>query len=243
MARTKLRQLEQIKSSFTYDDQLNMGPGAEAQPSATIGSSQAIVSTTANTIVVAADLAAEGVNADDKAVISGSASNDGEYTITAISYSAPNTTLTVEETIASPGGADGNVQVQADDTKNLSRDLDFIRTQLRKLNGTANWYDEPLADDTVNYELVTGSAVSAGTDVVLGSDFDAGEPYTLKVFLNGQLLLPSSVSSNVVVSENDYIERNASQPVGLGEIGNRVSFAFDLEATDIVQFKWSKQAS
>ena len=41
MTRTRLRQLEQVRSSFTYDDGLNSGdsagPGAEGQPGGSIG--------------------------------------------------------------------------------------------------------------------------------------------------------------------------------------------------------------
>jgi hypothetical protein len=251
MARTRLRQVEQIRNSLTYDDQLNSGDsavaGAEGQPGTNIGANNAIVSTTTSTIVVAQNLIILGANADDLVTIAGSTSNDDTYIITSLSYSAPNTTITVvgtglNGTILSAGGASGNAQVKVDSGKNLRRDLDFIRTQLRKLNQKPNWFDDPLADPTENYELKTGTAYAANTDIILsgGKTFDAGEPYTFKVYLNGQLMLPSTVSSNVVVLSHDYIERDSTQPVGIGEVGDRVRFVFDIENTDILQFKWAK---
>ena len=214
MARTRLRQVEQVKNSFSYDDQLNMGnssgPGTEGQSSDSVGSSNAIVSTTTSTIVVAEDLATLGLNAEDQVTISGSASNDDTYIITGVSFSSPNTTLTVNGTglagtTLAAGAASGNAQAKVDPEKNLLRDLDFIRTQLRKLTQKTNWYDTPLQDATENFELVTGSAITAGTDIILSSSltFDAGEPYTFKVYLNGVLQLPSTVAANVVTTAND----------------------------------------
>lgn len=251
MARTRLRQVEQIKSSFSYDDQLNSGDlagvGAEGQPSANIGANNAIVTTSTSTIVVAQNLITLGLNADDHVTIAGSASNDDTYIITSLSYSSPNTTITVNSiglngTTLSAGGASGNAQAKVDAEKNLQRDLDFIRTQLRKLNQTTNWYDDPLADPSAKFELKTGTAYVAGTDIILSASetFDAGEPYTFKVYMNGQLMLPSTVSSNVVIISNDYTERSGAGPVGLGEVGDRVRFTFDIEAIDKIQFKWTK---
>lgn len=251
MTRTRLRQVEQIRNSFAYDDNLNMGNSAggavEGQSGAFIGANNAIVSTTTTTIVVAEDLVSLGINADDQVTITGSASNDDTYIITGISFSTPNATITVNPTglggtTLAAGGASGNAQANIDDHKNLSRDLDFIRTQLRKLTQKTNWYDDPLDDPTENFELVTGSAVSAGTEIILSGSktFDAGEPYTFKVYVNGVLQLPSTVSSNVVTISNDYTERDSTQPVGVGETGDRVAFTFDIIEDDLIQFKWSK---
>ncbi len=251
MTRTRLRQVEQVRNSVAYDDDLNMGNSAgaavEGQSGAVIGADNAIVSTTTSTIVVAQDLDVLGLNADDQVTISSSASNDDTYIITGVSFSSPNTTITVNGTglngtSLAAGAASGNAQALVDDHKNLSRDLDFIRTQLRKLTGQTNWYDDPASDATENFELITGSNVSAGTDIILGSSktFDAGEPYTFKVYLNGVLQLPSTVSSNVVTTSNDYTERDSTQPVGTSETGDRFRFTFDIDDTDLIQIKWAK---
>lgn len=251
MARTRLRQVEQVRNSFSYDDTLNMGnsagPGVEGQPGDSVGANNAIVSTTASTIVVAQDLVVLGLNVDDEVTVTGTASSNDTYVITGVSFSTPNTTITINPTglggtTFGNEGAVGSAQAKVDAEKNLLRDLDFIRTQLRKLTQKTNWYDDPLNDPTENYELVTGSAISAGTDIILSSSktFDAGEPYTFKVYLNGVLQLPSTVSSNVVTTSNDYDERDSTQPVGLGETGDRIRFNFDIDDTDLIQFKWAK---
>lgn len=242
MARTRLRQLEQIRNSLAYDDNLNMA-AAEGQADSTIGTPAAvIVSFTTSTIVVEGDYINAGANKDDSITVASASINNGTYKITNLSYNSglDETTVTVSSTLTAGAGS-GNATLKIDLNKNLRRDLDHIRTQLRLLGQTTNWYDPPMASDSVNYQLVTGSAIAAGTDIVLTSDFDAGEPYTLKVYVNGVLMMPSTVVSNAVSTAYDYEERDSSQPVGTSEVGTRVRFNFSLVASDIVQFKWTKK--
>lgn len=252
MARTRLRQVEQVKNSLAYDDQLNMGnsagPGVEGQAGDNVGNDNAIVSTTTSTIVVAQNLLELGLNADDEITISTSTSNDDTYIVTGVSFSSPNTTITVNGTglggtVLSAGGASGNAQAKVDAEKNLLRDLDFIRTQLRKLTQKTNWYDDPLDDAAENYQLKTGDAYGANAEIILadGKTFDAGEPYTFHVYLNGVLQLPSTVTANVVTTANDYAERDSTQPVGTDETGDRIAFTFPIDDTDLIQFKWAKE--
>lgn len=243
MARTRLRQLEQIRNSLSYNDNLNMS-SAENQPGNSIGStSGTLVSFTTSTIVVPGNyVTANGANSSDRIAVSGSTSNDGTYDITNISYDGGlnQTTVTVSATLVSEVGA-GTASFTTDPNKNLRRDLDHIRTQLRLLNRTANWYDPPTEHDAAHYELKTGTAYSAGTDIVLASQFDAGQPYTLKVFVNGLLMLASTVVANAVTVSYDYVERNATQPVGMTELGDRIRLNFDIVASDLLQFKWTKK--
>jgi hypothetical protein len=43
-----------------------------------------------------------------------------------------------------------------------------------------------------------------------------------------------------VVISNDYTERDSTQPVGVGEVGDRIRFAFDVDNSDLIQLKWTK---
>ena len=245
MARTRLRQVEQIRSSFSFDDDLNMGAAAEGQPGDSVGANNTIVSFgTTSTLQVAEDLTALGLNVGDDIVVAGSMNNDGTYKIVSLSFSNPNTTVTVEGTPFLVEAAQGTAQATVDTDKNIARDLDYIRSQIKLLNQTANWYDPPAADPTENYEIITGDDRSAGYEFILSDSltFDAGLPYTFRVYLNGQLLLPSTVSSNIVTVQNDYTEKDVTQPVGSGETGDRFSFPFDVDATDIIQLRWTKES-
>lgn len=248
MTRTRLRQLEQVSSSIVYEDNLNMGANAEGQPGANIETSLVADSFTApSTIKLEENRTVSGLNADDQIMISGATNgaNNGTFTISTLSYDAGNdlTVIIVSAvSLVTEAVTSALATTITDPKKNLRRDLDHIRTQLRILNQKPNWYDVPQADATYKYELKTGSAIPAGTDIVLASNFDAGEPYTLKVYLNGQLLLPSTVSAgHVVTASYDYVERDSSQPATTLELGDRVRMNFDLVAVDLLQFKWSKK--
>ena len=246
MVRTRLGQIEQIQSSYSYDDKLNMGPAAEGQPDDTIGVATATIVnfSTAHTVIVSGDYVSAGANINDEVVISGSTGNDGTFEISGLSYNSTldQTDFTVVETLIIEAGS-GTATIKVDPVKNLSRDLDFIRTQLRKLNQTAHWYTNPLLAPINEYDLITGVTVSTGVDIVIGGGltFDAGEPYTLKVFFNGQLLLPSEVSGGIVVLSGDYEEHDATGLVEAGETGDRIRFNFDVENTDLIQLKWTKK--
>jgi len=250
MTRTRLRQLEQIRSSVAYEDNLNMGIGAEGQPGANIETGLAVNEFTApSTIIISGNRLLSGLNTGDQVTTSGASNgaNSGTFNISTLSYNSGlnETTLVVTEaTLVTEAASPATAITKTDPNKNLRRDLDHIRTQLRILNQKPNWYDVPQADDVTKYELKTGTAFSAGADIILTASetFDAGEPYTMKVYLNGQLLLPSTVNaSHVVTVNNDYVERDATQPAYVGEPADRIRVAFDILANDILQFKWSKK--
>lgn len=250
MARTRVRQDEQVKSSQSYDDQLNMSTTAvavEGQPGDQIGSGN-IQSFTSSDVVMAGDMVSLGANIDDQVTISASENNDGVYSIIAISYDSvqDETTLTVDAALnAAVDSGTPLATVSVDEDKSLVRDLDFIRTQIRKLNNSANWYDDPQAASSELYHSVvmsqdeaTGYVVDLETDA--GSTFDAGAPYTLHVFVNGMLQLPSSVSGSSITSVNDYTELDDSdQPLETGE-GAKIRIERDLEEDEIIQFRWTK---
>ena len=255
MTRTRLRQLEQIRSSFgstdgyhaAYDDNLNMGIGCEVQPGDNIGSAFTAFSFTApDTIVVTGDMTADGVNAADLVTMSGGTNDGISGTVSTLSYAAGTnrTTITITNrsaditTDASPATT---VQAAADEDKNLLRDLNFIRTQLRKLNGTDDWYDNPAADPSAKYQLQLGSAVVSDVLTLTGGEtYDAGPPYTMKVFLNGQLLLPSVVSGSTVTTAHDYTERVGGTPTDSSTSANEILFNFAVDANDLIQLRWSK---
>lgn len=246
MARTRLRQLEQIRNSLSYDDNLNMGVAAEYQPGATIGVAGVEV-TAANggskTISIEGNYVVLGANKDDQLIVE-VGEETTTYKIVSLSYDAENdeTDCVVAETlVGSFEGATATIRV--DNNKNLRRDLDFIRTQLRVLNQKTNWYDTPLGAASAEYQMITGQTVAADGYVVLESNFDAGEPYSLEVYLNGALLLPSLVStaSQAITTQNDYTEWSNSQPVGSGQLGTRIQIHFPLTTNDILQFRWTKK--
>lgn len=248
MTRTRLRQLEQVSSSIVYEDNLNMGANAEGQPGANIEASIVVDSFTApSTIRLAGNRLPSGLNASDQVAISGASNeaNNRTFTISTLSYnsSLDHTVIVVSAvSLATEATTSALATTITDPKKNLRRDLDHIRTQLRILNQKPNWYDAPQADATYKYELKTGSAIPTGTDIILASNFDAGEPYTLKVYLNGQLLLPSTVSAgHAVTASYDYVERDSSQLAAALELGDRIRINFDLVAEDLLQFKWSKK--
>lgn len=247
MARTRLRQLEQIRNSLSYDDNLNMGSAAELQPGEIIGEERVAVLAAnggSKTISIAGNFVVLGANKGDQLVIELSNDTTVTYKITSLSYDAENdeTDIVVEETLAA-SFEEAFATIRVDNNKNLRRDLDFIRTQLRILNQKTNWYDTPLGAAVAQYHLVTGETVAAEDHVALSSNFDAGEPYSLEVYLNGTLLLPSlvSVASHQIVIQNDYTEWSNSQPVGTGEAGSRIQIHFPLTTNDILQFRWTKK--
>jgi hypothetical protein len=250
MSRTRLRQVEQIENSFVYDDNLNQGDSSatstEGQPGDNVGSNNAILSTTTTTIVVAQNLISLGVNVDDVVTVSGSTSNDGTYRITAISFST-NTTMTVQTTSLdgsvnlSASTNDGNAQAKVNPSKSLERDLNHIRTQLKKLNGTDDWFDNPLNQGVDAFSTATGVAVAAGTPIDVGANYDAGPPYDLSVHLNGDLLAPSTIVSNSIVTQRDYQEVDEDDVlVEEGEIGRKIILNFDILSGDVFHFVWSR---
>jgi hypothetical protein len=249
MARTRLKQLEQVRSSLIYDDNMNMGAAAESQPAANVGTTATITSITApDTIIVSGNLVQLGINNSDKVTLTGG-NNDGIVaTVSAASYNGTNDETTI--VVVSPSSSlttdavpTTTLQATVDPYKNLSTDLNYIRTQLRKLNKRTNWYDNPLEDPVTDYQLITGTAYSVNQDIILpgSKTFDAGEPYTLKVYLNGQLMLPSTVSGGVVTSQCDYVEKDSSGPVEVNEVGDRIAFAFAIYANDLIQLRWTKK--
>jgi hypothetical protein len=250
MSRTRLRQVEQIENSSVYDDGLNQGNGSvastEGQPGNNVGSNNAILSTTTTTIVVTQNLVSLGVNVDDVVTISGSTSNNGTYRITAISFST-NTTMTVETTSLdglvnlSASTNDGNAQAKVNPSKSLERDLNHIRTQLRKLNGTDDWFDNPSNLPVNAFFSSTGVAGPAGTILDVGANFEAGTPFELSVYLNGNLLNPSVISGNTITDQYDYQEMDSEENlVEVGDIGRKIQINFDILSGDIFQFVWSR---
>lgn len=261
MARTRLRQVEQIGNSLAYDDYLNMGPAADAQAGDTIATgtiSAFVVTSGANfpntvySIIVRGNYIGYGINSNDQVVVSNSASNNGTYTIISATYFSAteqfkfdHTKLIVEETLVQDLDVSATATIKADSNKNLRRDLDFIRTQLRKLNRTANWYDEPLADTVANavlkYKVVTDQTIVAGTNIDLAENFKAGAPYIMCVYVNGQLLVPSIVDAeNEISTQNDYTEykTDGTTPATTGDSARYVKIHFNIVPSDVVQFKW-----
>lgn len=250
MSRTRLRQVEQIKNTSIYDDGLNQGDfsgsATEGQPSVSIGANNAIVSTSTSTIVVAQNLVELGLNADDHVMISSSASNNDTYIITSLSYSSPNTTIAVNGTglggtTLSAGGASGNAQGKVDPNKSVQRDLNHIRTQLRKLNQKPNWHDDPANVPVSAYSSATNSPLPAYSSIDVGANYEAGSPYELNVYLNGVLLNPSIISSNTIITQYDYQELdNNDELVEQGDIGRKIQINFNLLSGDLFQFVWNK---
>lgn len=249
MTRTRLRQLEQVISSETYNDDLNQhdnsGTATEGQPGGSITSSVDVVSitSTTKTIIVSGDITDLGVNSSDEITISSSGSgNDGIYTVFSISYSSPNSTIVVEEDVPSDEGAiSGGAAFTVDPKKNLERELNHIRTQLKKLNQTSSWYEIGNIIPAYAYSSKTQVSVSEGTAVDVGFTYDAGDPYDLQVFLNGEQLIPSTISGTTVTTENDYQELdNDETNVSDGNPGRKVAFNFDILAGDVLQFHLSK---
>lgn len=268
MVRTRLRQVEQIGNSLAYDDNLNMGPGAEAQAGDTIASATVaafVVSSSDNpsnglannvyTIVVRGNVALYGINANDQIVITGSSSNNGTYTVVSAIYESASvnsfnfdhTKIIVQEQLIQDLQVSAYAILKVDPNKNLRRDLDFIRTQLRKLNRTTNWYDDPLIDEianaTLQYKSISDENIQAGTSIDLIQTFRAGAPYLLAVYVNGQLLMPSVVDAdNEIVITNDYTEYKAdgTTPATTGETGRFIKVHFNILNSDIIQFKWVK---
>jgi hypothetical protein len=241
MARTRLRQLEQIENSGSYNDQLNQA-FAEGFSGDTIGTPLASVSSfTTSTIVVSGDYVSVGVNSDDEIVIASSTSNNGTYEIASLSYSAGFTTVTVSSSLTAEPGGSATATFKIDANKNLQRDLDHIRTQLRLLNQKPNWYDPPAAQPVSLYGYSTSSAIPAGTAIDVGGDYDAGAPYDLSVFLNGQILQPSEIVSNAIVTQYDYQEVDAAgNLVEAGDVGRKIKINFNIVSGDLLQFMWNK---
>jgi len=250
MSRTRLSQVEQVINSELYDDNLNQGTGTgaatEGQPSDSIGSNNAIVSTTTTTIVVGQNLIALGLNKEDQVTVTGSASNNGTYIITNLSYSSPNTTITVNpvtidgSVTLSAGGASGNAQAKIDYTKSLQRDMNHIRTQLRKLNQQPNWYDDPAELPVYMFATSTSVAIAAGTAIDVGANYNAGTPFDLNVYLNGELLLPSVITGNAITTQYDYQELDQAEAlVEVGDVGRKIAINFDLVSGDVLQFVWT----
>ena len=261
MARTRLRQVEQIGNSLAYDDTLNMGSAADGQAGDTIttGTAAAFVIASGNgltnnvySIIVRGNFAGYGINSNDQIIVTNSASNNGAYTIISATYASANsqyqfdhTQVIVLEQLIEDLNASASISFKVDPNKNLRRDLDFIRTQLRKLNRTTNWYDEPLVDSVSNaplqYQSVTGQAIAAGDSIDLTQTFKAGTPYLMCTYVNGQLLVPSVVDSDhQVIVQNDYTEyqTDGNTPATTGEYGRYVKINFNILASDIIQFKW-----
>lgn len=239
MARTRLRQLEQIKSSEVYVDQLNQA-FAEGLSGSTIGASGSITSFTTSTIVVSGDYVTAGVNSDDKISVSGALINNGSYEIVSLTYNAGETTFIVSSSLTAGAGS-GSATITVDESKSLQRDLDHIRTQLKLLNKTTNWYDPPSTLPVSLFGLNTGSPAEPGAAIDAGGDYNAGAPHDLSVFLNGQLLQPSIVSGYVVTTAYDYQEVDASGDlVQAGDTGRKIKLNFGLISGDILQFVWNK---
>lgn len=128
---------------------------------------------------------------------------------------------------------------------NLEEDLNYIRTQLRILNdptngGTTNWHDNPVGLPLDMFSSVTSVAISAGTAVDVGGNFDAGAPFDLTVYLNGVALAPSVITGSTVTTEYDYQETDADGTnVSTGSTGRKVKFNFDIVSGDILRFVWT----
>ena len=119
-------------------------------------------------------------------------------------------------------------------------DLNYIRTQLRLLGEGSKWYDAPANQALDMSSSSTGSPVAAQEPIDVGANYDAGEPHELSVYLNGELLAPSTVSSSVITVERDYQEVDENGDlVESGEVGRKIRVNFPLISGDILRFIWS----
>lgn len=254
MARTRLRQLDTIKSSITYVDTLNSGDfagaSAEGLPGDVIGTADAYVASVnagTNSIVVDGNFDAYGANLNDRISLTGG-TNDGVIAIINSSSYIANinqTTFVVTTTSTSPilitdNSPSTSATITVDPVKNVERDLNFIRTQLRKLNQKPHWYSDPAGQPVDMYSSAVTASVTAGTPIDVGGNYNAGIPYDLKVYLNGSLLFPSDIESDTIVAQHDYQELdNSNNLVDVGQVGRKIELNFNLFPGDILQFIWS----
>ena len=132
-------------------------------------------------------------------------------------------------------------------TLNIEEDLNFIRTQLRILNdptngGTTNWYDEPVGTALNAYFNATSTPSLSGDAIDVGGNYDAGEPYELNVYLNGQLLMPSLITGTTITTQRDYQEIDEDgNNVSTGSTGRKIRPNIDIVSGDVLQFTWTRK--
>ena len=242
--RTKVGQTDQFLSSLGYDDNLNQA-SAEMQSGAFIESGVNVVAATTSGFKFSGNIGAFGVNKHDSLIISGNAAYNGTYEILSVTYSSQNneTVIVVDDTlVANPALSGTTASFKIDDSKSLERDLNHIRSQLKILsNLDGSWYDTPVNKPVYVYRTSTTVAKEAGVAIDVGFNFDAGDPFDLSVYLNGQLLTPSIVSGGAILTQNDYQECDSQgNLVNPGQIGRTIKINFALYLGDILQMIWNK---
>lgn len=242
--RTKVGQTDQFLSSLGYDDNLNQA-SAEMQSGAFIESGVNVVAATTSGFKFSGNIGAFGVNKHDSLIISGNAAYNGTYEILSVTYSSQNneTVIVVDDTlVANPALSGTTASFKIDDSKSLERDLNHIRSQLKILsNLDGSWYDTPVNKPVYVYRTSTTATKEAGVAIDVGFNFDAGDPFDLSVYLNGQLLTPSIVSGGAILTQNDYQECDSQgNLVNPGQIGRTIKINFALYLGDILQMIWNK---
>lgn len=146
MARTLLRQSQVDYTNVDlvgYEDALASQLDATNHPETTNGTAliaaeSATFSAAGSVITMsAANPLTSGVVPGDDVTVASSTSDDGTYVITAVTAS----TITVDHTFAAADG--GAATAAAVAVRNLVTDLNYVRAQLRRVIGEANWYDAP----------------------------------------------------------------------------------------------------
>jgi hypothetical protein len=181
MARTLLRQSQIDYTNVDvvgYEDALASQLDATNHPETTNGTAliaaESATFSAAGSVVTmsAANPLTSGVVPGDDLTIAGSTSDDGTYVITAVTAS----TITVDQTFTAADGGAATAAVAA--VRSLVTDLNYVRAQLRRVIGEANWYDAPtpanspvLKDRKILYatENYTNLAIPASNKVDISS--------------------------------------------------------------------------
>jgi hypothetical protein len=83
-------------------------------------------------------------------------------------------------------------------------------------------------------------ATPQGSYIEVGAAFNAGAPYDLNVYLNGNLLLPSLITGGAITTQNDYQECDSSNNYVESGVGEKIQINLDIMAGDVIQFVWGK---
>ena len=188
MTRTRLRQVEQINNTSLYSDILhqgtNTGTATEGQPLDTIATG--IVCNISGTTVTinSNDLTSLGVNVEDIIEV-----GSEQIDISNISVVSGNTTITL---VSAPSAQSSQtITIKVNPVKSLDRDLNHVRTQLKKLNHANHWWNNPTMNGVSMFSSQTRTAIFAGELIDVGGIYNAGDPFDLNIYLNGELIQAS----------------------------------------------------
>ena len=168
MSRSLFRQLEQIRGTYTFFDDMYRQLSEQTGRHYDTGT----VAVTSGSADIVDSSTAFGDEEKNNFIVIDSGAAAGVYKITATA----GTTATVTPT---PTGTDGTASARRHYYQNLEDDLNYIRYQLDAIIGEDNWYDEPntdlkkireIFDDTneptgfVDYSDHSSIAIDDGTD-------------------------------------------------------------------------------